>query len=52
VPEPERLLAESASRETLEKALQELPVEFREAIVLIELEGLSYKEISEIGDVQ
>jgi RNA polymerase sigma-70 factor (ECF subfamily) len=51
VPEPERLLAERSSRETLEKALQELPVEFREAIVLRELEGLSYKEISEIAGV-
>ena len=51
VPEPERLLAENYSRETLEKALQELPAEFREAIVLRELEGLSYKEISEIGGV-
>ena len=37
--------------ETLEKALLELPPEFREAIVLRELEGLSYKEISEIANV-
>jgi RNA polymerase sigma-70 factor, ECF subfamily len=51
VPEAERLLAESSSRETLERALQELPTEFREAIVLRELEGLSYKEISEIASV-
>ncbi len=51
VPEPERLLAENASRQTVEKALQELPAEFREAIVLRELEGLSYKEISGIAGV-
>jgi RNA polymerase sigma factor (sigma-70 family) len=51
VPEPERLRAESASRQTLEAALQELPAEFREAIVLRELEGFSYKEISEIAGV-
>ena len=51
VPEAERLLAERSSRETLEKALQELPAEFREAIVLRELEGLSYKEIGEIANV-
>lgn len=51
VPEAERLLAQRSSRETLEKALQELPAEFREAIVLRELEGLSYKEISEIASV-
>ena len=51
VSEAERLLAETSSRETLEKALQELPAEFREAIILRELEGLSYKEISEIANV-
>jgi len=51
VPEAERLLVESSGRETLEKALQELPAEFREAIILRELEGLSYKEISEIANV-
>lgn len=34
VPEAERLLVESSGRETLEKTLQELPAEFREAIVL------------------
>jgi RNA polymerase sigma-70 factor (ECF subfamily) len=50
-PEAERLVAERSNRETLEKALQELPAEFREAIVLRELEGLSYKEISEIANV-
>ena len=50
-PEAERLLIERSSRETLEKVLLELPVEFREAIVLRELEGLSYKEISEIANV-
>jgi len=51
VPEPARLLAESTSRQTLEKALQELPAEFREVIVLRELDGCSYKEISEIAGV-
>jgi RNA polymerase sigma-70 factor (ECF subfamily) len=50
-PEAERVLVESAGRETLEKALQELPAEFREVIVLRELEELSYKEISEIAGV-
>jgi RNA polymerase sigma-70 factor (ECF subfamily) len=31
--------------------LQELPAEFREVIILRELEDLSYKEISEIAGV-
>ena len=33
------------------EALESLPAEFREAIVLRELEGLSYKEIADIADV-
>jgi RNA polymerase sigma-70 factor (ECF subfamily) len=35
----------------LRSALEELRVEFREAIVLRELEGLSYKEIADISGV-
>jgi RNA polymerase sigma-70 factor, ECF subfamily len=35
----------------LRSALEELPVEFREAIVLREMEGLSYKEIADIAGV-
>jgi RNA polymerase sigma-70 factor, ECF subfamily len=50
-PEAERVLVQSAGRATLEKALQELPAEFREVIVLRELEELSYKEISDIAGV-
>jgi RNA polymerase sigma-70 factor (ECF subfamily) len=50
-PDAERVLLANAGRETLEKALQELPAEFREVIVLRELEELSYKEISEIAGV-
>jgi RNA polymerase sigma-70 factor (ECF subfamily) len=34
----------------LRAALEALPPEFREALVLRELEGLSYKEIAEIAD--
>jgi RNA polymerase sigma factor (sigma-70 family) len=32
----------------LHEALEELPVNFREVIVLRELEGMSYKEIAEV----
>ena len=32
----------------MRKALQTLPVPFREILVLREIEGLSYKEISEV----
>jgi RNA polymerase sigma-70 factor (ECF subfamily) len=37
-----------AARESLEAALRRLPEEFREVIVLRELQGFAYKEISEI----
>lgn len=35
----------------LRAALETLPLEFREALVLRELEGLSYKEIAEVAGV-
>ena len=41
----------SADAEALRAALQALPVEFREALVLRELEGLSYKEIADVAEV-
>jgi RNA polymerase sigma-70 factor (ECF subfamily) len=39
-----------ADRDVLRAALEELPTEFREVLILRELEGLSYKEISEVAD--
>lgn len=45
---PEALLLANVDAELLRRAVEELPIEFREAIVLRELEGLSYKEISAI----
>lgn len=48
---PETLLIESANRQLLKQALEELPVSFREVVILRELEGLSYKEIADITDV-
>ena len=40
-----------ADAAVLRAALDELPLEFREALVLRELEGFSYKEIAEVADV-
>jgi RNA polymerase sigma factor (sigma-70 family) len=48
---PEVLLLGDADREQLARALEELPIEFRETLVLRELEGLSYKEIADIVGV-
>ena len=48
---PETLLSQRAHQQTLQQALEALPVEFREVVVLRELEGLSYKEIAAITEV-
>jgi len=50
-PNPENLLLQNADRDTLKAALDDLPAEFREAIVLREMEGMSYKEIADIASV-
>jgi len=47
---PDTALLQQANAELLRAALAELPTELREAIVLRELEGLSYKEIAGIVD--
>ncbi|MBI3449796.1 MAG: sigma-70 family RNA polymerase sigma factor [Acidobacteria bacterium] len=48
-PGPELELLRRATRQELFAALESLPVEFREALVLRELEGLSYKEIADVS---
>lgn len=49
--DPETTLIATADKELLKRTLEELPAEFRETIVLRELEGMSYKEIAKIADV-
>jgi RNA polymerase sigma-70 factor, ECF subfamily len=48
---PEAALLRRAAKEALGRALDRLAPEFREVIVLRELEGLSYKEISDVAGV-
>ncbi len=48
---PEEVLLQNADQQLLRKAMEELPIEFREVIILRELEGLSYKEIASITGV-
>jgi RNA polymerase sigma factor (sigma-70 family) len=48
---PEVLLEKSRNSQTLRHALEELPEEFREVIVMRELEGMGYKEIAEVAGV-
>ena len=49
--DPESIAARADDIRLLDKALEQLPVEFREALVLRELEDLSYKEIAAAMDV-
>jgi RNA polymerase sigma-70 factor, ECF subfamily len=46
--DPEKLLLRKAEGQLLNQALEELPTDFREVFVLLEFEGLSYKEIAEV----
>jgi len=46
--DPERLLLRAADQQLVEAALLKLSAEYREILVLRELEELSYKEIAEI----
>ena len=49
--DPEKLLLRAADQQLVESALLRLPAEYREILVLRELEELSYKEIAEIVGV-
>jgi RNA polymerase sigma-70 factor, ECF subfamily len=48
---PETLLLETSDAQLLRQALEELPAEFREVLVLRELEGMSYREIADLMSV-
>ncbi len=50
-PTPEAVLIQRADRELVRVAIEALPIEFREVLVLRELEDLSYKEIAAVVDV-
>lgn len=49
--ETDTLAIQRSERAMLERAIATLPTEFREVIVLREVEGLSYKEISDVVGV-
>jgi RNA polymerase sigma-70 factor (ECF subfamily) len=50
-PGPEALALRQQTVERVRRAVEELPPDFREVIVLRELEGLSYKEIAAVAGV-
>lgn len=47
-PDPERSLMERMRREQVHQAISHLAGEFREVIVLREIEGMSYKEMASV----
>jgi RNA polymerase sigma factor (sigma-70 family) len=49
--DPEALLLQRQTVDEVRAAVEELPVDFREVIVLRELEGLSYKEIAGVAGI-
>lgn len=49
--DPEALLDQKLAGHRVRQALEELPVEFREILVLRELEEMSYKEIADITNL-
>jgi RNA polymerase sigma factor (sigma-70 family) len=48
---PEILVLQTVNTHWLKQALEALPPEFREAVILRELEGFSYKEIASLAEV-
>jgi RNA polymerase sigma-70 factor (ECF subfamily) len=49
--DPVRVLERHEDRQSLLQAIEALPLEFREIVVLRELEELSYKEIARIAEI-
>jgi RNA polymerase sigma-70 factor (ECF subfamily) len=48
---PATILEQSENSDLVRKAIDTLPVEFREILVLRHLEGLSYKEIADVAQI-
>src|SRR5262249_4088913 len=51
MPNPEQQLLQTADRQLVQQAMSQLPVRFREILILRELEGLSYKQIADVMGV-
>lgn len=50
-PDPEAMLLDRTDRETVTRLLTQLPTEYREVLILREIEDLSYKDIAVITGV-
>jgi RNA polymerase sigma-70 factor (ECF subfamily) len=51
-PTPETLLLKRTDQIMVRRALETLPLAWREIIVLREFEGLSYKQIAEVAGIK
>jgi len=49
--DPESLLLESVDSQTLSRLMEQLPAEYREVLLLREVEDLAYKEIADVTGV-
>ena len=50
-PDPPTILIQNATIDSVRAAITALPTEFREVLILRELEGLSYKQIAEVAEL-
>ena len=48
---PETVLLQRIDQDLIRQALTELPIEFREVLILREMEGFSYKEIAALAEL-
>jgi len=51
LPDPEALQLRQADQRRVREALERLPAEYREVLVLRELEGLSYKQMAQVCEI-
>jgi RNA polymerase sigma-70 factor (ECF subfamily) len=51
IPNPEQVVLQNDNRTLLRKALEKLPPNYREVLILRELEGMSYKEIAGVTGI-
>jgi RNA polymerase sigma factor (sigma-70 family) len=49
--DPEKLLLREEDKQSVRRAVEELPLELREVVALREVEGLSYKEIAAVAGI-
>ena len=49
--DPEKQLLREDEMQSVRRAVEELPLELREVVILREMEGLSYKEIAAIAEI-